>query len=989
MLNIKRFRKFTRQLDEYKANPFFNKVRELYASDSIKRIDTAENLLKKIKYTKKNTLFKSSIKSVDKINDLYEVILVEKNKQLLEKNKIKDRKLKLTKKIIDDNNLGVRTHQYEFIKLQRNIKDSYYIQKVEFFNKDGILSDSELYETKYFNTILNLNTKEGKKYYKDTIKFQMETEYQWLIKLWCDKENQLDNYAVITTTAYKKIEPVLNINIEQTFRDNDNGTCVYDGFLKFFTSNDKNKKTVYNKLVKEQSKYAKSYKLDELKEICEFTSSNLTIKNLVNGEDKQILIKNARYNLTFYNTKFNHLDLLTHSYNEKIEVDNINELEKIKNNSDFYIEKFNEVITLDNIYKVKDSDFKIEYKKWKDDIKYNTLVIDNDNDEMKLINNYDYSTHTFFNKFEVNDELYDELDIEKAYFNYSNKEKNKNYHGVPSGAFINLKCEESYNIKTFETQLKNKLIGYYQVNVLKINKHHQVFEKIGILENNIYVFTSVQINEFKKYIDFQFINLSISPSVNIPFPKSFLNKDNKISYYCKAFGIMMSSSEHISITIKPLVCDVKYFNLIQNEDLTIYEMDGLIKINNKNEKIKNCCHIAFYIHSYIKTLIFEQLLEVDINDVFGIKIDSIVIKKGSIIKTINEPFYKEFKPCKIERMLKNVNYCEGVGWVKDDFGDLVYREADYTGNGYYRPLFIQSIDKVDFMRSFLPNYEMIVSPIVFMSGKGGSGKSHAVLSNLKNVCMVSMCWNLSQAKKEEYETLTPLSINKLVGDKCEKADIFNKILFLDELTMWNKKHVLQSINDNKDKFIFMAGDIDYNGRFYQCNIQNEVINPSEIKNCQFVVYTKNYRFDDELNNLLDGLRIAENQREYIDIYFKNNFKNKEDVVFGDNCIGISDLNDVKKDNELTNYFIGKGAKPQYYIKDTRYNLGQYKGAKLDNIPDHKNYECKLFKTIHSFQGLDLKHNEKIIISNKLNFDKNLYYTAFSRARRLDQIIIIN
>jgi len=255
--------------------------------------------------------------------------------------------------------------------------------------------------------------------------------------------------------------------------------------------------------------------------------------------------------------------------------------------------------------------------------------------------------------------------------------------------------------------------------------------------------------------------------------------------------------------------------------------------------------------------------------------------------------------------------------------------------------------------------------------------------------MVSTCWNLSQAKREQYETITPLSINKLVGDKCEKADIFNKILFLDELTMWDKKHVLQSIKDNTDKFIFMAGDIDYNGKFYQCNINNDVINPSEIKNSQFVVYTKNYRFDDELNNLLDGLRIAENQREYIDIYFKNNFKNKEDVIFSDNCIGISDLNDVKKDNELTNYFIEKGAKPQYYIKDTRYNLGQYKGAKLNNIPEHKNYECKLFKTIHSFQGLDLKHNEKIIISNKLNFDKNLYYTAFSRARRLDQIIIIN
>jgi hypothetical protein len=127
--------------------------------------------------------------------------------------------------------------------------------------------------------------------------------------------------------------------------------------------------------------------------------------------------------------------------------------------------------------------------------------------------------------------------------------------------------------------------------------------------------------------------------------------------------------------------------------------------------------------------------------------------------------------------------------------------------------------------------------------------------------------------------------------------------------------------------------------------------------------------------------------DYINIHFKNNFKNKEDVIFDDKTVGISDLNDTKLDNELTNYFIGKGTNPQYYIKETK--NGQYRGARINELPTHNNYECKLFKTIHSFQGLDLKQDEKIVISNKKNFDKNLWYTAFSRARRLDQIIILN
>jgi hypothetical protein len=341
---------------------------------------------------------------------------------------------------------------------------------------------------------------------------------------------------------------------------------------------------------------------------------------------------------------------------------------------------------------------------------------------------------------------------------------------------------------------------------------------------------------------------------------------------------------------------------------------------------------------------------------------------------------------------------QGVeGYKKDELdGHLVYSEDEYLYNnfGYFKPLFTDTEAPINFKPSFLPNNEMIVNNVIFMSGKGGSGKSYSILHNLKNVSMISACWNLTQAKKEEYPELKPLSINKLVGKtgdkKSEKVKVTSKILFLDELTMWNKKDVLQVISDYPNKFIFLAGDIELNGRFYQCNLQNEVIIPSEL-NCQFVTYLQNFRFDAELNEILDGLRKCvnkEQRKRYIDIHFKNNMKTKENVIFDDKTIGISDLNDMKNDNELTNYFLSKGTNPQYYIKTTNFNKGQYKGAKLEKVPDHNNYECKLFKTIHSFQGLDLKHDEKIVISNKKDFDNNLYYTAFSRARTLSQIILL-
>ena len=498
-----------------------------------------------------------------------------------------------------------------------------------------------------------------------------------------------------------------------------------------------------------------------------------------------------------------------------------------------------QLITLDKIYKIKDTQFKKIHKEWKEKNNYNDLLIDIDQTE--LINLYDHSSHCFFNDFEVNNKLYDELDIEKAYFNYSNKEKIEFYHGVPSGSFINLKCEDNFNIDTFNKQLKNGLIGFYQVSIEKINKYFELYNKIGIKENNIYVFTSVQINGFKDDIEFKFLNLSISPSVDIPFSQKMLESEDELKHYCKAYGLLNVISDEIKITIKPLLCDVEYFSLIQNDNINMYEYNGLVHITQKNKNIKTASHIYNYIHSYTKNLIFQQLKEIDINDVFGVKLDSIVIKKEAKINKTLSCFHKIFKDCNIEVMLKQEAKMKKRIESRKNMFDFINlgienieeEEEIINDMTYYKPLFSNVLEIVNFKSSFLPNNEMITSKVIFLSGKGGSGKSHSILNNLKNVCMVSCCWNLTQAKKEEYETLKPLSINKLVGitndKKTEKVNIKSKYLFFDELTMWNKKDVLSAIKDYQNKFIFLAGDIDYDGRFYQCNLDNEVIKPNELK----------------------------------------------------------------------------------------------------------------------------------------------------------------
>ena len=135
---------------------------------------------------------------------------------------------------------------------------------------------------------------------------------------------------------------------------------------------------------------------------------------------------------------------------------------------------------------------------------------------------------------------------------------------------------------------------------------------------------------------------------------------------------------------------------------------------------------------------------------------------------------------------------------------------------------------------------------------------------------------------------------------------------------------------------------------------------------------------------MKSIKDDSNKKILLREYVKNNYKfyDKEDIFFNDNDVGISAINDYKNnDNALTDYFINKGAKPQYFIKTTDKKKNQLRGQQLETKPEHNNFECKLFKTIHSYQGLDLSQDQRIIINIGSNFDFNLYYTALSRARR--------
>ena len=988
----------------------YKTINKLYKNGTIEQFnrDYYFNQFTKLKVgSKKFNELKTNIKQLKK-QTIKQTL--KKDKKILKRNFVNQRIIKLDNYKINVEGYGYLTNKIEFDRLRKSSPNCYYVQDVKFYNNNGKLINKGMYKNLVFDYVFK-----GSKQYKNFIKsvdFNMSTGGSEGFYLPRELINDIEDenfivynngelsYTIIKTTAYELQTKDLNVNLKQIYKDADTGHCVYDAFLNYFETkkeSNRNAKAIYNKLLSEDGiKLKKSYTDDNINEIVSFCNSTLKIRDLINGNDKNFKNDYARFYLELLNTKYNHLDLLQHTYNEIEEVDN-DKLFEIKNNTPFYIEKSGLLITLDKTYKIKSDSFTQLFNDWKEKTKFNELYIYQESDVYNMIFQYDNNLHTFFNEFEVNNDLYTELDLKKAYYNYSDIKYNEFYNGIPSGSFINIKCNNDFNIDTFNELYSNKLIGYFEVKIISYFDKSKHFNVLGLKLNSSHVLTSAQIHLLQKYVEFKFINASYAPSVHIPFNSKFLEKDlTGLKHYCKAYGLMLKTSSEIDITIKPLQNDTKYYNTIDNEIYDIYKVDGLVKISYKKKENKSYCHIANYIHSYTRTLIINQILNMDINDVFGVKLDSIVIKNTAIFNYNDSTF--GIKKANIESMLKTYN-SSGL-----DYGLNINISQNYLSS-HYKPYFSACDEnKIEFKDTFLYSGDIIKNRIVFIGGAGGTGKTSSLLRNLpnKNICYTTSCWNLIQGQKNIYPEILGFSLPNLTGNcggyKTEKIQVNTiKYLIIDELTLIDQKDINKIINDYKNCYIFLLGDIDKDGFFYQCTLPTiKIFKPTD--KIQYVKYSKSYRFNEELNEKLNKLRNimklnnnAKDRLEGLKTYVEKRFKfyNKEDIVFNNNDVGISAVNDYENnDNELTNYFINKGATPQYFIKSTIKNNGQLKGQKLDAKPEHSNYECKLFKTIHSFQGLDLNNDNKIIISITKNFDYNLFYTALSRAKRTDQIILL-
>jgi hypothetical protein len=661
--------------------------------------------------------------------------------------------------------------------------------------------------------------------------------------------------------------------------------------------------------------------------------------------------------------------------------------ENIDEKKNFLLQKMDELN--EQIPKVETKQGGYKWKMHPDGKGYDDIQIFDDDDEEPEISTEDKNKYDniekdinklcdkYWNLKNVDNDDYKEYDLVNAYYNLTNNSE----YGVPSNAFLYYDNEYCQQI---ETHIKENKVGYYHI--LLNSPIDKIFPSLE------HVMTTPQLMKLKKYsIKFQIKSCLISPKIKLNFNENTLQKFNNVRAYAKITGIMLQNNISKTIEIKTNEAK-KYVTILkqENPDNYISLIDDVINIHQpQNITLK---HIGLFIHSYVVSEVLDFIFQNDISKIIGVKLDSIIVEKDYMPKFDSNIF--KIKEAKIENI--------------------------YNQEAFMKPL----IDKININYSIAStslNSQIIYSNFLLCNGKGGAGKTQSISENLNlNDCIYcSLAWERGVDFRQKYKTesnkIIISSIPKILNAGVVKTGQELKIpkttkyIILDEPTLISEDEIIQIKNKYYDKIIILVGDIDADGYYYQCALSEsikknfKVINPSNYPNLQIINYTQNYRFESELNDKLDNLRQQmriikaeynenETQCEQLEKYilneFKQNITNKQNIKIEADDMGISGLQESKFNMKYTKYFINRGSTPKFYTIKTFINKDEYRGQTSENVTNDKNQEIRLFSTIHSTQGKTVSDNGKVIIIIEKTFDFNLWYTALSRARRLDQIKII-
>jgi hypothetical protein len=478
-------------------------------------------------------------------------------------------------------------------------------------------------------------------------------------------------------------------------------------------------------------------------------------------------------------------------------------------------------------------------------------------------------------------------------------------------------------------------LGYYEVIVE--DGVSELMRKLGMYEGQRIVLFSPELLYFMN--DGLVVSI-VQGAWGSRFDFEFTPEMMKDRRYCVWSGRLGIEREETSHTIHASPAWAAH--LATTRRVMYWKERSLLTIKNPVKKCFTAHHILGGITSYVRIQMMEAMKQFRPENIVRVVMDGI--------------YYSGEKPA-------------GLEWFKD--------KPAKEAQGEPLPWYVGETHQ----KYFFPPLGRITGNAL-LTGQGGSGKTYSVFNDpgFNNILFVTPSHLLGQDVRKLYGA-NYTTIHKLIGVDCRPFFEENRVppvIFVDEITQIDSSWVEKVFKMYPQSLVILAGDVDAEGRWYQCRSGSgaewsKIWKPVGVEVVEFLEDRRSR--DDDLKLL--KLKIREAMRgcdleigltQMTQWAFDNLTVSKLDFKEGDTCIAGTHRTNAK--------LLEKGIVSGYYKKG-----GFVSAVELPN------YEKRGSYSIHSYQGKSITSGKIWICIDDL-FEYAMLYTAVSRAVSMDQIRFI-
>ena len=533
---------------------------------------------------------------------------------------------------------------------------------------------------------------------------------------------------------------------------------------------------------------------------------------------------------------------------------------------------------------------------------------------------------------------YKEIDMEKAYKNFF---RCKQYSGIP------------VKMTDFRRTDKIEGEGYYLItDVVLTGKFKEIDEKLGYIYMDDCVYTKPELIFLKEQgATFKIVAGAWGSSTEFRFDDDeWDSKENGSRLYAKWVGKKAARYDRASHFISGPPKFLRHVASCVTNGVARILDSGELFVTYDSERSDHLAHVAGYITAYTRLQVYAQLLEMEIQKVIRIASDAIYYIDHEFPIT-------------------------GVFRSQQELMKTNFAGAHYVGVDKYNG----SVDNIPPARPY--------NKIEYHEGPGGSGKTHYNLHDkgLVRVLYVAPTHKLARAKHTETGTRSVV-LARLCSPNPEKWTSLSKfynVIVVDEVSMMSRN--AQELIQKRFPYhrIIYCGDM--------CQLPHFDIGSTlgfDPSCATKIVHETNHRIDkgDHLLSLLNKMRqnidVIGYAREIAKEFKQITQQNMVDLYSSEDMI-LAYSNATK--DRITSVLKQKEGIQQKWIV-TEKNAKYCNGDIVIGQRPHAQCEIRHAFTVHSVQGETVDNN--LFISAETLVDNRLAYTAFSRARRYNQIFMI-